>query len=172
LRRPIVLIGLPGAGKSTVAPHAAGLLGSAWCDLDQRIVARAGRSINEIFATHGERYFRALERAAMSAVLAEPSQVVATGGGWAAEPDNIAAVSDRTLLIYLSLTPAEAAPRLAGSGDRPLLAGESPVSRLTELLSEREHWYRLADIEIAVGETTVDAVAASIVVAARQYGGW
>lgn len=172
MRRPIVLIGLPGAGKSTVAPHAAGLLGSPWCDLDQRIAARAGKPITEIFASHGERYFRALERAAMSAVLAEPPQVVATGGGWAAEPDNIAAVSGRALLIYLSLAPAEAALRLAGSGDRPLLASESPVSRLTELLNAREHWYRLADIEIAVGQTPPGAVAASIAVAARQYGGW
>ena len=163
---------MPGAGKTTVAPHAASLLGAPWCDLDQRIVARARQPITEIFTTHGERYFRALERAAMVDVLAEPPQVVATGGGWAAEADNIAAVGGRALLIYLSLTPAEAAGRLAGSGDRPLLADAPPVSRITELLQARERWYRLADIEIAVGQTTPTTVADSIAVAARQHGGW
>jgi shikimate kinase len=172
LRRPIVLIGLSGAGKTTVAPHAARLLGAPWCDLDQRVAADAGRPIAELFATHGEAHFRTLERAAMGRALAEPAQVVATGGGWAAEPGNIAAVDGRALLIYLSLSPENAAGRLAESGDRPLLAGESLASCLTELLHARERWYRLADIEVAVGERTPEAVAASIAVAARQYGGW
>ena len=151
MRRPIVLIGLPGAGKTTVAPLAAALLDSPWCDLDARIVARAGTPIAEIFATHGETHFRTLERTAMAELLAEPPQVVATGGGWAVAPENIAATGGRGLLIYLSLAPAEAVSRLAGSGDRPLLAEQPLLSRLSELLHARERWYRLADIEIAVG---------------------
>lgn len=108
----------------------------------------------------------------MSDVLAEPPQVVATGAGWAAEPDNIVTIGGRALLIYLSLTPAVAARRLAGITDRPLLADRAPLARLTELLSARERWYRLADIEIAAGDALPEAVAASVVVAARQYGGW
>jgi len=163
---------LPGAGKSTVAPEVARLLGSLWCDLDERIAAAAGKSVAEIFAIDGERHFRALECAAMSDVLAEPPQVVATGAGWAAEPDNIVTIGGRALVIYLSLTPAVAARRLAGITDRPLLADRPPLARLIELLNARERWYRLADIEIAVGEALPDAVAASVVVAARQYGGW
>jgi shikimate kinase len=172
LRRPIVLIGLSGAGKTTVAPRAAELLGASWCDIDQRIVAHAGTSIAELFATRGESHFRTLERAAMAQALDEPPQVVAAGGGWAAEPGNIAAIDGHALLIYLSLSPEDAVSRLAGSGDRPLLAGESLLSRLAELLHARERWYRLADIEVAVGSATPEAVAASIAVAARQYGGW
>ena len=172
MRRPIILIGLPGAGKSTVAPHVAALLGSPWCDLDQRIVARVGQPVTAIFATQGEAHFRALERAVMLDVLAEPPQVVATGGGWAAEPDNIAAIAGRALLVYLSLAPAAAAVRLAGNGDRPLLASESLTSRLTKLLDVRERWYRLADVEIAVGRATPEAVAADIATAAHQHGGW
>jgi shikimate kinase len=172
LCRPVVLIGLPGAGKSTVAPRAADLLGSPWCDLDQRIVARTGRSIAETFASDGEARFRALERATMLDLLAEPAQIIATGGGWAAEPGNIATISGRALLIYLSLTPAEAVARLAGSSGRPLLATGSPVLRMTELLTARESWYHLAEIEIAVGAAAPDAVASSIAIAARQYGGW
>ncbi len=172
MRRPIVLIGLSGAGKTTVAPRAARLLGAPWCDLDQRIVAHAGEPIAELFATQGEVHFRSLERAAMAEALGEPPQVVATGGGWAAGPGNIAAIDGRALLIYLSLSPEDAAGRLAGSQDRPLLGSEPLLSRLSELLRARERWYRLADIEVAVGNATVDAVAASIAVAARQYGGW
>lgn len=172
MRRPIVLIGLPGAGKTTAAPHAAGLLRAPWCDLDQRVVAHARKPIAEIFAAHGERYFRALERATMLGLMVEPPQVIATGGGWAAEPDNIAGLGGNAFLIYLALAPEEAALRLMGSGDRPLLTDEAPVARLTQLLEARERWYRLADIEIEVGRATPDAVGASIAVAARQYGGW
>jgi shikimate kinase len=172
LRRPIVLIGLSGAGKTTVAPQAARLLDAPWCDLDQRIEARAGKPIAELFATHGEMHFRTLEAAAMTQALAEPPQVVAAGGGWAAEPGNVAAIGGRALLIYLSLDPAEAARRVAGNSDRPLLDRGSPAAQLAEQFHARERWYRLADIEIAVGQAAPDAVAASVVVAARQYGGW
>ena len=172
MRRPVILIGLPGAGKSTVAPQAAELLGAPWCDLDQRIVARAALSIPEIFAQHGEARFRELERLAMDEVLGEPPQVVAAGAGWAAQPGNLASVATRALVLYMSLTPAEAAVRLAGSGGRPLLAGEAPEARIAELLAARERWYRLADLEIAAGGAPPDAVAAGIATAARQYGGW
>lgn len=167
-----MLIGLSGAGKTSVAPHAARLLNSAWCDLDQRVVAQAGLSIPEIFVAHGEAHFRKLERAAMAAALAEAPQVIATGGGWAAEPGNLTAIAGRTLVIYLSLSPIEAGRRLGGLRDRPLLEVESPERRMTELLAVRERWYRLADIEIAVGEASPDVVAVGIATAARQYGGW
>jgi shikimate kinase len=172
LRRPIVLVGLPGAGKTTVAPLAARLIGAPWCDIDQRISENAGLSVAEIFALRGETHFRDLERAAMSTALAEPPQVVAAGAGWAAEPGNIPVSGDGALLIYLSLSPEDAVGRLAGSGGRPLLATDSPLARLSELFSVRERWYRLADIEIAVGEATPEMVASSIAGAARQHGGW
>lgn len=167
-----MLIGLPGAGKTSVAPHAARLLESPWCDIDQRIVVQARQSIADIFATRGEAHFRDLERTAMEAALAEDPQVIATGGGWAAEPGNLGAVTGRALVIYLSLAPAEAARRLAGSIDRPLLAIGAPDQRMAELLAAREYWYRLADIEIAAGDASPEAVAASVAIAGRQYGGW
>lgn len=155
-----------------MAPLVADLLGASWCDLDSLIVARSGKPVAEIFAAHGESHFRELERAAMAAALDAPPQVIASGGGWAAQPGNLAAVADRALLIYLSLSPEVAAARVAGNGDRPLLANEPPLQRLTELLVAREHWYRLAEIEIAAGGESPDAVAASVAVAARRYGGW
>jgi len=167
-----VLIGLPGAGKTSVAPHAARLLESSWCDIDARVVLAARQSVADIFSTHGEEYFRRLERQAMEAALAEAPQVIATGGGWAAESGNLDSIAGRALVVYLSIAPAEAARRLAGSTDRPMLATSAPKVRLDELLRARERWYRLADIEIAAGAAAPESVAASVAVAARQYGGW
>jgi shikimate kinase len=167
-----VLIGLPGAGKTSVAPHAARLLESSWCDLDARVVLAARQSVADIFSTHGEGYFRQLERQAMEAALAEAPQVIATGGGWAAEGGNLDSIAGRALVVYLSIAPAEAARRLAGSTDRPMLATGAPEARLAELLQARERWYRLADIEIAGGAAAPESVAESVAVAARQYGGW
>lgn len=171
-RRPIILIGLPGAGKTTAAPHAAQLLNAPWCDLDERIVASAGQSIAAIFSAHGEPHFRQLERGEMLRALDEPPQVIAAGAGWVSQEGNLAAVAGRALVIYLSLMPAQAATRLAGSNDRPMLPGGAPEQRITELLAARNRWYRLADIEMDVGRSTPEDVAAGIVTAARQYGGW
>jgi shikimate kinase len=172
MRRPIVLIGLPGAGKSTVAPLVARLLDSSWCDLDSAVAAQAGKPIADIFAEHGEAYFRVLERAALAEALVAPPQVIAAGAGWAAQNGNVTDVAGRALIIYMSLPPPEAAARLAGANDRPLLAGDDPAGRIAELLAARERWYRLADIEIDVAEGSPNAVAEGIVVAAKHYGGW
>jgi len=172
VRRPVILIGLPGAGKTTAAPQAADLLDTRWCDLDERIASRAGRSIPDIFAQDGEERFRELERQAMDEVLGEGPQVIAAGAGWAAQPGNLAAVATRALVLYMSLTPAQAAARVPGNTGRPLLSGGAPEQRIAELLAARERWYRLADLEIAVGDAPPDAVAAGIATAARQYGGW
>jgi shikimate kinase len=168
----VVLIGLPGAGKTTVAQRAAALLDAPWTDLDERIAAAAGCSIPEIFSTRGEPAFRAMERAAMRDALDQPPQIIAAGGGWAAEPGNVAETELRALLIYLSIEPADALRRLGGASDRPLLAGGDPLAALDALLARRESWYRLAAIEVAVGQATPDNAAAAVVTAARQYGGW
>lgn len=172
LRRPIILVGLPGAGKSSVAPSAAGLLNAPWCDIDHCVATAAGQSVAAIFAEHGESHFRALEREAMRQALADPPQIIAAGGGWAAEPGNLAAIAGQALVIYLSIAPEEAARRLLSTSDRPLLADELSGRRMAELLAEREHWYRLADLEIAVGTASPDVVAAGVATAARQYAGW
>ena len=170
--RPVILIGLPGAGKTTVAPLAAQLLEAPWCDIDQRIVASAGRSVAEIFSQYGESHFRQLEHRELMRALDEPPQLIAAGAGWAAEDGNLAAVTGRALSLYLSLSPREAASRLGAASDRPMLVGAAPEQRIAELLAARNRWYRLADLEIDVGRSTPDAVAAGIVTAARQYGGW
>ena len=166
-----MLIGLPGAGKSSVAERAAGILEAPWHHLDSAIVSTAGKSVRDIFADHGEPHFRALERAAMELALGVP-QVIAAGGGWAAEPGNLEEVETRSLIIYLSLSPEIAAMRLAGTTDRPLLADTPLEARLSELLAAREARYRLAGVEIAVGQLSLERAAAAVAAAARHYGGW
>ena len=119
----------------------------------------------------GEPAFRELERQAMTVALDEGPQVIAAGAGWVAQPGNLTHAESRALLIYLSLAPAEAAGRLDGVTDRPLL-GESDVhGRIEALFSEREKWYRLAGIDVPAAGPP-DQVAAGVAEAARLYGGW
>ena len=171
-RLAVVLVGLSGSGKSTVAPIAATLLGAPWCDLDRRIAERAGVEVVDIFSRYGEARFRELERAEMSAALEEPPQVVAAGGGWAAEPGNLASVKGRAVVIHLSITPEQAARRLRSALPRPLLAGRSLVDDLAAQLARRQSWYRLADLEITVDDRDPAAVAAVIAASARHRAGW
>ena len=168
----MVLLGLPGAGKTTAAQLAADLLEAPWCDLDARVEEAAGKTVAEIFDGQGEAEFRRLERLAMDRALAEPAQVIAAGGGWAAEPGNIARAELQALLIYLSISPSDAAQRLTSASDRPMLRSGDLTARLTEILAAREKWYRLAAVEVAVGQASPEAAAAGIAAAARQYGGW
>ncbi len=168
----IVLVGLPGAGKTTLAPLVAQLLGCPWCDLDQRLEATLGATISDLFARHGEPWFRARERDAMGAALAEPPQVIAAGGGWAAQPGNLAGVTAQAFVVYLSLAVDVAARRIGHPTTRPLVRAGDVGEQLTALLCERESWYRLADIEVAVGDVSIEAAAAGVATAARQYAGW
>lgn len=165
-------MGLSGSGKSTAAPIAAGLLGCAWCDIDGEVERAHGVSIADFFATRGEDAFRVAEQAAMQHALDAAPQVVAAGGGWASRPGNLASAQPRACVIYLSITPAEAAARLAGRTDRPLLAEGGLEERLTAQLSEREKWYRLADIELPAGGVSPDTLAHGIAEAARLYARW
>lgn len=154
-----------------MAERAAALLDAPWHDLDSAIVSTAGKSIREIFAEQGEPHFRVLERAAMDVALGVP-QVIAAGGGWAAEPGNLVAVETRALVIYMSLAPEVAAARLAGTTNRPLLSDAPLETRLAELIAARERYYRLAGVEIAVGSLSLERAAVAVASAARHYGGW
>ncbi len=108
----------------------------------------------------------------MAEALGAPAQVIAAGGGWAAQPGEVARAELRALLIYLSVAPAVAASRLDGTTDRPLLRAADRVGTLTQLLATREPFYRLAAVEVAVDSATPEMAAAAVATAARQYGGW
>lgn len=168
--RHLILIGLPGAGKTTVAREAARLLDAPWTDLDAAIVAEAGCSIAELFAREGEAGFRARERAAMARALAEPPQIIAAGGGWAAQPGNLEAAELQALVVLLEVTPAVAARRVGAALDRPLLVGD-PLPKLEALAAERAPYHALAGFAIAA-DAAPELVAAALATGARQYAGW
>jgi shikimate kinase len=166
----VILVGLPGAGKTTVAQEASELLGAPWVDLDQVIALSQGATIPEIFARHGESFFRDLEREILADLLTGDPAIIASGGGWAAQPGNLEGVAGQALTLYMCVTPEVAAARLGPADDRPLLTG-AVLPRLRELLAARESRYRLADLEIDA-TAAPEMVAAAVVTAARQYGGW
>ena len=171
-RRHIVLVGLPGAGKTTVGRLVAAALGAPFIDLDEEIVRRTGRSIARQFAEEGEGAFRAIEVALGEVALGGPAAVVATGGGFLVGDVTRAMARGSGLVVYLQTDPAEAAARLGGSAGRPLLEGGEPSQRVAVLLAEREALYLEAECTVATGGSSAADVAASVVLLARGRAGW
>lgn len=170
MKRHLVLVGLPGSGKSTVGPLVGAALGVRFVDVDRVIEATTGESVAELFARRGEAAFRELEREAMEVELSREPAVLAPGGGWAAQPGNLDAALPRARLVYLAVSPEAAAARLAGQSDRPLLLGGEPRQVLERLIVAREPFYRRASIEVDAEAGPAELVAAGIVAAARREG--
>jgi len=144
----VVLVGLPGAGKTSVGRLAAALLGRPFLDFDEEIERREGRSIDRIFRESGERYFRALEHELTRELVSKPPMVLAPGGGWAVGEGNLALMAPRSRIVYLRVTPETAARRLGESArQRPLLSGGATLA-LRELLAVRGRSYESVDATI------------------------
>jgi shikimate kinase len=148
----LVLVGLPGIGKTTVGRGLAERLGREFIDLDELVVARSGASIAQIFASGGEPAFRAAEREATSAIsrLADPA-VVAAGGGWMTDPDTVALIRPPSRLVYLRGSPQLATARVSRSGPiRPLLEVGEVGALIPRLYMERRATYESADWTVDV----------------------
>ncbi len=173
MRRHLLLIGLPGAGKSTVGRLLAERLGSHCTDIDPILERATGLTVAELFAEEGEPSFRVREHRAVLEALGLPPHVVAPGGGWAVEPGQLeeAVAAGRPIPIHLAVDPAVAAARLAGGPSRPLLAGD-PRSRLTALAAHRRPFYQRAPVEVDVSDRSPAEVADLLVAIARSEAGW
>lgn len=173
----IVLVGLPGAGKSSVGRRARDLLveaGRDWDfgDLDTEIERRSGRSIPEIFARQGEAAFRKLEKSVSLEWLDRSQIILAPGGGWVELEGLVEQFRARSLFVYLRVSPEVAAARLGDTGgNRPLLAGHNPQEKLRELLARREYLYVQSQHTLSVDLLSVDEAAASIVALASGRNG-
>jgi shikimate kinase len=144
-RPHVVLVGLPGSGKSTIGRRAAERAGVAFLDFDLEIERRESRTVAELFAEFGEAHFRTLERALTEEVARTGGMIVAPGGGWIVDPANVAQLAGRSSLVWLKVNPDVALARVrADARTRPLLAHADPRARIRSLNAEREALYSRA----------------------------
>lgn len=158
-RRPIVLVGLMGAGKSAVGRRLAAALKRPFRDADDAIVEAAGMSIPDIFALYGEPAFRDLERRVVARLLDEAGTVIALGGGAFIDPETRALVKRRALSIWIDADLDILVERTARKpGRRPLLAQGDPREILARLMAIRYPIYAEADFRVKSGEGPVEDV--------------
>lgn len=156
----IVLVGLPGSGKSTVGPLLARALGTDFMDIDSEIERREGLTVSQIFARDGETAFRGMERAITGELVTRPGMVISAGGGWMAEAGNVALLRPPARIIHLEVSVPTALARLGSDvALRPLLAGEAAGSRLEALAAARMPLYSRADAAINTENLTPQQVA-------------
>ncbi|MDQ6656757.1 MAG: shikimate kinase [Actinomycetota bacterium] len=153
MTRPVVvLVGAPGAGKSSVGTVLADLLKVPLRDVDSDIEAAQGRSISDIFTSDGEDYFRSLERAAVASALAEHAGVLALGGGAVLDPETRDLLRGHRV-VFLAVSMPQGVQRSGMAANRPLLVGVNPRATFKSLLDARLPLYR----EVAVLEVDTDS---------------
>jgi shikimate kinase len=139
----VILIGLPGAGKTTVGRHLARKFKLPFADSDQIIEDRLGCSIRDFFAREGENAFRDLEQEVIDELtLNSTAQVLSTGGGVVLRPANRQHLRERGRVVYLRSQPEELFRRLRHDTSRPLLQVDDPKEKLRELFEARDPLYR------------------------------
>lgn len=158
--RSIVLVGMMGAGKSSIGRRLAGRLGLRFIDADHEIERAAGMTIPEIFAQHGEAYFRAGEARVIARLLEEGPQVLATGGGAVIDPQTRALIRSKGISVWLKAELDVLLKRTKRRNDRPL------VGQIKDLLPQREPLYAEAEITVQSRdephETIVDEIIAAL----------
>jgi shikimate kinase len=174
--RPVALVGLMGAGKSAVARALGERLGASVADLDSMIEALEGRTVSELFADSGESWFRRREGELLAQVLRQGVRVIACGGGIVTVPSTRLLLRERCTVVWLEVTPAEAARRLSAASsaparERPLLAGGSPESRLRDLLAARGPAYaEVAHVRVPTDGRDAGAIADAVLAAVTVLG--
>jgi shikimate kinase len=164
--RSIVLIGMMGAGKSSIGRRLAARLGIPFVDADAEIEKAAGMSIADIFSRHGEADFRNGEARVIARLLDGGPQVLATGGGAFMNPNTRNAIQAKGVSIWLKADLEVLLRRISRRrSDRPLLQTADPGETLRTLLAEREPIYALADLTIQSREVVHDAIVGDIMTA-------
>jgi shikimate kinase len=169
--RHLVLVGLMGAGKTTVGQRCAELLERPFVDTDELVVASAGVPFDDIWAAEGEQGFRARERVAVTDAAASPTPlVISCGGGAVLDADNRRALRTTGVVVWLVASSSELASRLVHDDSRPLLAGGDKTATLERLRSLREPAYEAAaHVQVPTDGRTPEDVAELVV---EEYGSW
>lgn len=159
----LVLVGLPGSGKSTVGQLLAERLERSFLDFDREISRREGMTVAEIFAQRGEPYFRKLEHDLTVELQELGNMVLSPGGGWIVSPETVALLRPPARLVYLRVRPATALKRMAlKRASRPLLQRPDPLGELNRLLADRRQAYESADVVVDVERLDQQGVVAQV----------
>jgi shikimate kinase len=144
----VILVGLPGVGKTTIGKAVARRLGRPFLDFDQEIERRSGMEVREIFRLKGEEHFRALEFELTQELSRTTGMVLSPGGGWITQKSSVELLRSAGRIIYLRASPEAVGRRLRRVETRPLLAGRDPVVALQELYEKRRDLYETADVVV------------------------
>lgn len=167
--RPLVLVGMMGAGKTTVGRRLAARLGRRFIDSDEEIEKAAQMTIPEIFAQHGEPEFRAGETRVISRLLKETDIVLATGGGAFVNLDTRALVKSDAVSVWLKAELDVLFERVSRRSNRPLLKTADPKGTLEKLIEDRYPIYAEADIAVLSRDVPQDSVAADVIAALLRH---
>jgi shikimate kinase len=163
--RSIVLVGMMGAGKSSIGRRLASELSLPFVDADGEIEAAAGMTISEIFETHGEPYFRSGEARVIARLLEGGPQVLASGGGAFINPQTRALIGARGVSVWLKADLDVLMRRIRRRSDRPLLKTDDPEQTLQRLIEERYPIYAEADVTVYSRDVSHESIVADIVAA-------
>jgi shikimate kinase len=156
----IFLVGLMGAGKTTVGKMLAKQLGKTFIDADQEIEVRTGVKIPVIFEIEGEAGFRKREEAVIADLVRRPNVILGTGGGAVLSPRNRELLRSNGTVVYLRGSPEQLYERTRHDRNRPLLQTEDPLAKLRELFAQRDPLYReVADLVVDTGRQSVTSFA-------------
>ena len=169
----LVLVGLPGAGKSTVGRALAERLGRSFLDLDREIERREGATVSALFAERGEHYFRQRERELTEELRQSGGMVLSPGGGWITNPDVVALLRPPARIIHLQVRPETALERLGPERQtRPLLMRPDPLAALRRLQAERKALYAAADLAVDTEGLDIQRVVEKLAELAGSPGHW
>jgi shikimate kinase len=169
--RPIVIVGMMGAGKTTIGKRLASKLQLSFADSDRAVEEAARRSVAEIFESYGEEAFRDCERRVIARLLHAPDQVVALGGGAWTHPETRAVVAAKSISVWLDADVETLLERVRRRATRPLLQTADPARTLADLDRTRRPLYALADIRVKVGQAHHYQVVDSLTYALSRYLG-
>jgi shikimate kinase len=167
-RGSIVLVGMMGAGKSSIGRRLAARLGIPFSDADAEIEQAAGMSIADIFEAHGEGSFRSGEARVIARLLEHGPQVLATGGGAFINPQTRANIHGKGISVWLKAEIDVLARRLRRRSDRPLLQTADPMATLTNLLAKRDPIYGEADLIVVSRDVAHEIIVDEIMTALRR----